>query len=61
MEAMKFKAAIQLGFQNRMVNGKSVTDVMSLGAAHGDVIQIQVEGVDAVLALNALIALIQNN
>ena len=42
-------------------SARSVTDVMSLGAEHGDLIQIQANGVDEVLALNALIALIQNN
>jgi phosphocarrier protein len=61
MEAMKFKADITLSHQGRVVNAKMLTDVMSIGAEHGSLIQIHAEGEDAGPALDALIALIQNS
>ena len=61
MTAMKFKSVIALRFQGREISAKALTDVMSLGAAHGDLIQIHAEGEDAGPALDALIALIQNS
>lgn len=61
MVAMKFKANITIQFQGRKVNAKSLTDVMTLGADHGDLIQIHATGEDAGQAIDALIALIQNS
>jgi len=61
MEALKFKANITFSYQGRKVNAKILTDVMSIGAEHGSLIQIHAEGDDAGPALDALIALIQNS
>ena len=60
MEAIRYKADVFLTFNGRTVNAKSMTEVMSLGAEKGDLLQIQASGEDAGEAVNALIAFIQN-
>jgi phosphocarrier protein HPr len=61
MQAVRYKADIELAFNGRTVNAKSMTEVMSLGAEKGDLLQIQAKGEDASEAVNALIAFIQNS
>jgi phosphotransferase system HPr (HPr) family protein len=59
MVASTFDGDITLAAHGRTVNATSVTDVMSLGAVHNDMIELHAEGAQAQQAVNALIALIQ--
>ena len=61
MEASVFNCSITLAHLGRLVNAKSVAEVMSLGAPQGGLIEIHAEGEQAQEAVNAVIALIQNH
>ena len=56
--ASAFKSNIQLAFNGRTVNGKSIMGVMMLAAAKGSSIEITVAGEDEDRAMTALIELI---
>jgi len=53
-------ADVQVSWEGRVVNGRSVLDLMTLGAPWGSVLEIVVCGVDAVAALAALTKVIQD-
>ena len=59
MIAANFEGEITVACHGRTVNAKSVTEVMSLGAEHNDLIELHAEGEHAQQAVNALIAVIQ--
>lgn len=52
-------ADVQVCWEGRAVNGRSVLDLMTLGAPQGSVLAIEVRGVDAVAALAALTKVIE--
>jgi len=55
-----FKSKVEIQFNDKIVNGKSVMMVMTLGAKLGDEIIVRTEGEDAEPALNALVELVEN-
>jgi len=59
--ASRYKADIGLSVDNRSVNGKSVLEILTLGAAPGVELTICAQGEDAEDALDALEALVQDN
>ncbi|NOT54262.1 MAG: HPr family phosphocarrier protein [Deltaproteobacteria bacterium] len=48
------KAEVSVTWQDRVVNGRSMLDLMTLGAPYGSVLEIQINGADADAALAAL-------
>lgn len=58
--AGKFKSQVQIDFNGKKVNGKSVMILMSLGLKKGSEITITTSGEDAEEALNALVELVEN-
>jgi phosphocarrier protein len=58
--ASEFKADVLLKRGQRSVNGKSIMGVLTLAAAAGTEITIETNGDDALLAITALIGLINN-
>ena len=60
MTASHYDGVMTVACHGRVVNAKSVTDVMSLGAQHNDLVELYAEGEHAQQAVNALIAVIQN-
>lgn len=56
-EAAKFKSNIEIEFNSRKVNAKSIMSVMSLGVSKGDDVIIHVNGEDQELAQSSLISL----
>ena len=60
MTASHFDGRITIACHGRTVDAKSVAHVMSLGAAHDDLVELYAEGEQAQQAVNALIAVIQN-
>jgi len=61
MVASKFDDVITVACHGRTVNAKSVTEVMSLGAEHNELVELHAEGEHAQQAVNALIAVIQQS
>ena len=52
--ALVFEADITIQCSERLANAKSILSVLSLCAAHGDVVKVTVEGPDADEAIQAL-------
>jgi phosphotransferase system HPr (HPr) family protein len=59
--ANKFKATIYLTAVGRRINGKSVLDLLTLGAGPGTDLTIEADGQDAEQAVNDLVGLVQRN
>ncbi len=59
--AGRFDAKIEVIKNDLRVDGKSMTHLLTLGAANGEVITIQATGHDAKAALEALLELLQRN
>ena len=59
--ASRYKADIGLSVDNRSVNGKSVLEILTLGAAPGVELTICANGEDAEQALDALETLVRDN
>ncbi len=59
--ANRFDAAIEVVKENRRVDGKSILDILTLGAGQGSQLVIEAVGRDAQEALDALAALIDHN
>ena len=59
--AGQFESDVRLGAGGREVNGKSVIDILTLGAGPGIQLQISAEGPDAEKALDELEALVRDN
>jgi phosphocarrier protein len=58
--ASQFQSAIWLTRNQRRVNAKSIMGVMMLAAAKGAVVTLETEGEDEQLALDTLLALIND-
>ncbi len=56
--ASQFSSSVQLDYNGRVVNGKSIMGVMMLAAAKGSELSLIVEGEDEAEAAGALAALI---
>ena len=59
--AGRFGSDIRLSVAGRAVNGKSVLDILTLGAGPGVELLIEAEGLDAESALDCLEALVRDN
>ena len=60
-EADKFKSIVNIEFENKKVNGKSMLSIMSLGIKTNDSIILSCEGEDEQISINHLKNLIDNN
>ena len=58
--ASKYRSEIKVEKAGEEVNGKSILGLMSLAAAHRDVITLKAEGEDAVEAIEGLEGLIES-
>jgi len=58
--ASKFKSDIQISYQGRTANGKSIMGIMMLAAGKGATIDVQAEGNDAEKALKAIEMLVND-
>ena len=59
--ASKFRSDITVKLGNRKVDGKSIIDMLTLGATMGTELRIRAEGGDAVEAVDQLEALVARN
>ncbi len=53
-----FESSLQVGVRDRLVDGRSILSLMTLGAAQGDILQFQAQGRDANALLSALCDLV---
>ncbi|MGE0679398.1 MAG: HPr family phosphocarrier protein [Candidatus Binatia bacterium] len=53
-------AEVQVSWEGRTVNGRSILDLMTLGAPQGSILGIQIRGVDAMVALAAVTKVVEN-
>ena len=51
---------VLVSWEGRTVNGRSMLDLMTLGAPRGSVLEVQVSGADAEAALAALTKVVEN-
>lgn len=58
-EAKKFSSTIRIGLEGKEVNGKSILELLSLGAGCGKEIALMVDGDDEVAAMGHLTQLIE--
>jgi phosphotransferase system HPr (HPr) family protein len=54
------QAEVSVSWQDRVVNGRSMLDLMTLGAPCGSVLEVQINGVDANAALAALSKVVED-
>jgi len=59
--AARYQCEVRLGVAGKVVNGKSVLDILTLGAAPGVNLTISTDGPDAEEAVRALEALVRQN
>lgn len=59
-EGNKFKSQMTIKKGDKVVNMKSLLGILSIGAMCGDVITIQAEGEDELVAVEAVVKLIEN-
>ena len=60
-KANEFKASIWVEKEERKVNAKSLLGVLSLGITRGTSINVIADGIDEKEAVDALVALVENN
>jgi phosphocarrier protein HPr len=60
-KAKGFKSEIMLTKNEKTVNGKSILSVLTLGAEQGDQVVLKVNGVDAELAMDGLVSLLERD
>ena len=60
MEATKFKSDIEIEYDGKIVNAKSLMGLISLGLGHGSEIKITANGEDEEAAVNTIIKLVEN-
>ena len=58
---MKFSCTIQLVRNEKVVNGKSLLSILSLGIKTGDEVQIQCDGKDEQEALDTFVRILEEN
>lgn len=56
--ALGFQAKLTVSLEGREVNGKSILELMTLGAAEGAELELRADGADATLMLDRLEELI---
>jgi len=59
--AKRFDAKIEIVADSLRVDGKSILDLITLGAVHGTTLQIEATGTDAEAALEALADMIEKD
>lgn len=59
-QAKEFISTIRVKYMDKDVNGKSILEVLSLGAKYGSEIEITTQGTDEKEAMEALKNLIEN-
>ena len=59
--AGKYDADIKIGCKNRLVNGKSIISVLSLGLGKGDCFLLRIKGEDEKEAMEELSSFIEEN
>jgi phosphocarrier protein HPr len=57
--AMTFKSKIQIQKGNHIIDGKSILDLLTLGAGNGTQLKLKATGQDAEAALDALAQLVE--
>ena len=57
----RFTAAVRVGFQGQWVDGRSVLELITLGAPQGSLIEVEAEGGDARKLLAAVRELVERN
>jgi len=58
--AMNFKSSVEIEFNGRKINAKSIMGVMMLAAAKGSKLSIEINGEDETFALEEILTLIKN-
>ena len=58
--AAKYQSDVQISRSGRRVNAKSIMGVMMLAAGKGAKVQIEIEGPDEAVAMDAIVALIDD-
>lgn len=58
--ASAFSSSVQVGQDDKMVDGKSIMSIMMLAAGKGTELELQVDGPDEQAALAAITQLIEN-
>jgi len=53
-EAKKYDSTIRVKYDDRDINGKSILEVLSIGARHGSEIEIIIQGAEEKIAYEAL-------
>ena len=56
-----FNSDVQVSFNGKTVNGKSMLAIMTLGVKSNALVEISADGTDESIALKALIELVKNN
>ena len=59
--AQKFNSELTIRKGDRLVDGKSMLDLLTLAAEHGAVLQLEARGADAAEALAAIATLFERN
>lgn len=59
--SMKYQSRVRLGRDGKFVDAKSILELMTLGAASGSVLELEVEGPDAAEAMEHLAALFETH
>jgi phosphocarrier protein len=59
--AQKFGSELSIRKGDRVVDGKSMLDLLTLAAEHGSILELKARGADAALALEAIGALFERN
>lgn len=59
-EAQKFRSKIQVRIGDKVVDGKSVIELLTLGVERGTELELVVQGEDAEEALSTLVGLIES-
>ncbi|WP_028829035.1 HPr family phosphocarrier protein [Proteocatella sphenisci] len=55
----KYKSEINLIFNNRAVNAKSIIGILALGVAYGDKIEVEADGPDEAAAMEEIKELLE--
>ncbi len=59
-EARKFSSEIKIKLKNKIVNGKNLFEIQTLGISYNDIITIIVDGKDEFNALEILVNLLKS-
>lgn len=59
-KASEFTSTVEVKYNNKVVNAKSIMGIMSLGLGKGEEITISATGADEEAAVNALIELVES-